>query len=149
MFEYSEEEICSIYRKAKDGQDKIQLIHELTLKTKKEIIMILEKNGFEVEKRKPKRLREEKFLELYNLGINDRKISQKLHIPESTVRRVRNKLNLPPVSQNSLDEKVEAVKLHSEGLTTSEIAAKLNVRYNTIWHWLNELGLKGNKKSRQ
>jgi len=87
---YSESEICTIYRNADKNQDKIKLLQELTLLKESEIIRILKKNGYEIEK--PNK---EKLLHFYNKGLSDARIARYLNVSESTIRNWRLKLGLP------------------------------------------------------
>lgn len=87
---YSESEICAFYRNADKRQDRIKLLQELTLLRESEIIIILKKNGCEIEK--PNK---EKFLHFYNKGLSDARIALYLNVSESTIRNWRVKFELP------------------------------------------------------
>lgn len=93
---YSENEICTIYRNAKDSIDKIKLLEELAMLPKKEIVEILNKNGYKVKKIRNtrKKYNDEDFLELYNKGLNDAEIAREMSCSEGTVNfwRQDNKL---------------------------------------------------------
>lgn len=87
---YSESEICTFYRNADKRQDRIKLLQELTLLRESEIIIILKKNGCEIEK--PNK---EKFLHFYKKGLSDARIALYLNVSESTIRNWRVKFELP------------------------------------------------------
>ncbi len=100
---YTEKEICEFYRKAYDGQDKLSLLEELTLLDRKKIIDILKKNGIHVETNRNSAAKE-RFLELYNQGLNDRQIARELGKSEGTINTWRSTLGLESNHKKRLRE---------------------------------------------
>ena len=80
---YTDEEICKFYRNGSN----LLIVQELTCRSKKEIISILERNGYEVKKTRStrKKYNDEDFIELYNKGLNNAQMSREIGCSECTV----------------------------------------------------------------
>lgn len=97
---YTEDEIYEIYRKADDSFNKLQLLQELTLKDKDDLVRILNKYGIEIkgassDRKRKSLVSEDRFMKYYNLGWTDNKISKAFGASESTIRYWRLKFDLP------------------------------------------------------
>lgn len=104
--DYTEYEMCKIFRNADENQDRIKLLNELTCIKEKDIIEILNRNNCRLTIKEIKinrkvagplkSLIEEDFIRLYNEGLNDKQISERLPVSQSTIQRLRNELGYKP-----------------------------------------------------
>lgn len=104
--DYTEYEICKIFRNADENKDRIKLLNELTCIKEKDIIEILIRNNYSLTSKEAKANRkvagplksliEVDFIRLYNEGLNDKQISERLPVSQSTIQRLRNELGYKP-----------------------------------------------------
>lgn len=144
--------ICKTFRNADINQDRIELIHELTLKGKEEIIRILKENGYEISsieetKEFRKEERKKRFLELQKQNLSVAEIAAQLKVSEGTVFRLRNYyIN---IHSNINGDKDKFKELYGEGKTDTEISDILGYNKSTVSRWRKDLGWKTNKKKKQ
>jgi len=146
----NDDDIVNHYKNYMDkGVDRIQILSDLTLKPKKEIVKILHEHGVEIgEVAKPRELvkeeREAEFLRLYNQGLTDMKIARKMHICEMTVFYWRQGNSLLSQQELKGNKRAECLALHNQGLSDYEIAKATGLSHSTVYRWR----LKGYKKNR-
>jgi len=111
---YADNEICQLYKQAKNKKEQISILRDLTLKSAKQIMEILEEGGcfkMDIEK-------QEKILEQYNKKLTDKAIGRELEISQSSVSTFLRRQGLPPngkkfpekIEIKEDEEKVEDVK---------------------------------------
>ena len=87
----------------------------------------------------------DKFLELYNNGVNDAQIARDLGYTESKVNSFRESLNLPIVDRKYFTDN-EFIIEYNKGYTDNELSKIFNVLPQYITHRRNKLGLKYHEK---
>lgn len=101
----------------------------------------------------PRKFTDEELIKLYNEGLSDHAIARILNVYQSTVRRRRVKLGLPPHPQfcrfkKLSSEQIERIKVMWADHSTVEIARALGVHRHTISSWAKKLGLNKKRKGR-
>ena len=92
----------------------------------------------------------EEFLEEYNKGIGDTKLSEIFKCSASKIARFRVQHNLPPFYKTKKSENEEIIKkAHSEGKTIKEISEITGLEYKYVAELLKEFGLEYNKEIKQ
>ncbi len=86
------------------------------------------------EKRRNKKERNKKIIELYKLGKSVKEICLELKISKPTV------LKILKIKELKKDRKVEIIELRKKGIGINEIAEKLKVSISTIRRVLKEIG---------
>lgn len=81
-------------------------------------------------------------ISLYNQGLNDREISEKLNLDEPTINIWRKEYNLPSITQLKTQKRKE---LHKQGKTDKEIATILKTSGNIIASWRAKYNISSNK----
>jgi len=94
-------------------------------------------------------------LDLYNQGLIDQEIADKLYLCTETIRHWRTKYNLPPNGGLSKEDQKERLRLYKAGWNDSQIAKLMGVSSRAIWGWRgvrnlppNESYTKGGMKKR-
>nr|DAJ94277.1 MAG TPA: transposase [Caudoviricetes sp.] len=91
---------------------------------------------------------EEKRLELYKQGFNDREIAEKLMYSKTEIFRWRTTRGLPPngstINFLSVEKDRQRMELFNQGLTDKEIADKVGLKECAIKRWRRNKGLKKN-----
>ena len=92
-------------------------------------------------------------MELYNQGLIDREIGEKLGSSRSLVWKHRKRLGLKNNGSNRVRARVftdqQLIDLHEQGLVDREIAEKLGVHQTLVCTYRNRLGLKTNGSNRR
>jgi len=99
----------------------------------------------------PRKFTDEELIRLYNEGLSDHAIARILNVYQSTVRRRRVQLGLPPHTQycrykKLSSEQIALIKAMWVDHSTVEIAKSLGIHRHTVSSWARKLGL--NMKSR-
>lgn len=135
-------EIRLSYRQAKDKTKQVEILHDLTLRTRKDLCGIL---GIPYT---------EEHLELdladdfYDQGMLDREIGAELGWSNDQVMHWRHERGLPSNAKPTYSQE-EFLELYDQGLIDREIAEIMGCRKMTVCRWRLALGLKPNGKSRQ
>ena len=99
---YTESEICSLYRQAKNKKSQIEILTQLTGVNKLAIENILKKGGYLMAEKKPKIMKDivipnsEKIKELHAQGLTQKEIAKEVGVAQSTVHYYFKKLELEP-----------------------------------------------------
>lgn len=98
----------------------------------------------------PKIIDDEKLIELYNQGLNDKEIAKVFGVTRNAVRKRRDQLGSKSMYREKENERIikknEKIKeLYNNGLDNMEIAKELNLNVSTVSKDLVELGLKTNR----
>lgn len=101
----------------------------------------------------PRKFTDEELIRLYNEGLSDHAIARTLNVYQSTVRRRRAKLGLPPHPQfrrfkKLSNEQIERIKDMWSSHSTVEIAKILGIHRHTISSWARKLKLSRKRKGR-
>ena len=104
---YTESEICSLYRQAKNKKSQINILTQLTGVQKFEIEKILEKGGYLVADL-------EKLKRLHADGLSGEEIGQEIGITSSTVFYHMKKLGLKPNGNGKRRNKKEEKKVEKK-----------------------------------
>jgi DNA-directed RNA polymerase specialized sigma24 family protein len=94
------------------------------------------------QKGKPK-IDVEELIKLYNEGLNDREIAERMGITIPSVRYWRKKLGLK--SKHIYGHKVDVnkiIELRNKGYSMNRIARELGVSYGTVEYWFHKLKIK-------
>ena len=104
----SNDEICLRYRLAKNQKEQIQILADLNVTTKQEIIEVLKQGGMVVPEQKPPapkvdkpkpprvfRFNTESARRLYDQKLTDKEIAAQLCLPVSTIWKWRKENSLP------------------------------------------------------
>jgi len=151
---YTDEEICLMFRNADERQDRVKLLSELSSLSKKEVVKILNKYGITVNEKQENKAfvhkqKQERFLELYEKGWTDKKISTELQIAESTVQYWRSRIGKPSQKEIKMNQKDKFLGLYEKGWTDVKIAGELGLCQSTASRWRIQLKLPSNTKKSQ
>lgn len=88
------------------------------------------------------------FMELYNSGLNDDEIAERLDVNYHQARYLRLKYNLESNSAKRLEEKYKkAMKYYKQGLSDKKIAEKVELSSVSIFNWRKDNELPSNYKA--
>lgn len=77
--------------------------------------------------------------ELYDQGLNDRQIGERLFLSTQAIYQLRKACRYPANTlangRRYITDYAERMKLYREGKNDAEIAMAQNVDKSTIWHW--------------
>ena len=135
------EEVRAKYARAQDKEAAIRVLADLTVSTRDEVRKFL---GVEKKvKKPPNRLDEAAAKELYDQGMSDRKIAERLNVATYTVCSWRNANGLPYIgaSRQISDNRLE---LYLAGMTDREIGRALGLTEKCIFSWRKRHGLPPN-----
>ena len=119
MLPYSENDICKLYRSALNKKYQIEILADMNLTDKEEILQVLNRNGIKVDYDK---------------------------LPEMKPMGGRHKTRAPKVS---LDERVEKYKeAERRGMTVTEAALYIGVTANHVRRYAKKHGLEYAKAKR-
>lgn len=101
----------------------------------------------------PRKFTDEELVRLYNEGLSDHSIARALNVYQSTVRRRRARLGLPPHPKfcrfkKLHNEQIERIKDMWASHSTVEIAKILGIHRHTISSWARKLKLNRKHKGR-
>jgi len=101
----------------------------------------------------PRKFTDEELIELYNRGLSDHAIARILNVYQSTVRRRRAKLGLPPHPQfcrfkRLSEEQIALIRSMWTEKPAVEIAKILGVHRHTVSSWAKKLGLSMKRRGR-
>ena len=97
---YTESEICSLYRQAKNKKSQIEILTQLTGVNKLAIENILKKGGYLMAEKKPKAVIDStvpnagKIIELHAKGLSQKQIAKEVGVAQSTMHYYFKKLDL-------------------------------------------------------
>jgi len=140
------------YRQSADKQYAIRVLADVTLLPRKAIEDALIADGCAVKRRKQYkpdgRLDTDKALELYQQGMTDPQIAQRVGVDKTTVWRwrINNRLPCNDYARKGPDYS-ETERLYRQGLSDGEIAKAVNKSTGAIWKWRQRRGLPPNYKS--
>lgn len=122
---YSNEEICNLYKNARHSTNQLGILQQLTLKSKEEIQEILIDGGvYKIEKRDP--VDKEKIIELKNKGLSNAKIAKEIGCSPGYVT-----ICLKKEKDNENEEvKMHNEQKHSDNLTSKECANVSEIKGN-------------------
>ena len=85
---------------------------------------------------------------LWEQGLNDREIGQRLGVCDTTIWAWRKVEELPPNRKETLNA-VKMTELLQAGLTDAEVARELGIRAKSVEAWRNRRGIKRNPTARE
>ncbi len=98
--------------------------------------------------RSTRRFTDQQLIDLYDQGLVDRVIGEKLGTSSSTVWESRVRLGLKANGIPRIFSDQQLIDLHKQGLTDTEISKKLGSSSGLVWKHRNRLGLKINSGNR-
>ncbi len=144
---YSNEEIIDLYKHCKHKKQQIEILCELTLLTRKEILKILGLNAKE-HPPKVKAIRdpalEERKEQLYRQGKSIKEMARELGVCDSCVGVWLRKKGYGKKTKNTSHARY--LEQYNSGLTDTEIATELGVSTSAVRSWRNRNHFKINKK---
>lgn len=85
---------------------------------------------------------EKKRRELYDKGLNDREIAERIGVHQTTITAWRHRNNLPPNQKRGSPQKHDYDKikeLYDKGMNDKEIAKKLDIPRISVWRIRNQV----------
>jgi len=101
----------------------------------------------------PRKFTDDELVKLYNKGLSDHAIARILNVYQSTVRRRRARLGLPPHPQfcrfkRLSEEQIKLIRNMWTDKPAVEIAKTLGVHRHTVSSWARKLGLNMKRRGR-
>lgn len=91
----------------------------------------------------------EKRMALYNQGLSDQEIGEKLYLSYATIAYWRKINGLPSNSEHrriTPGMEVEMLRMHQDGMSDGQIAKTMGLVKNTVLSWRRRRGLRANFK---
>ena len=150
----SKQEIEYRYRQADDKAEILKVLADLTCSTPEEVVDLLGVpcpatciwESYQFSRKANAKIDTDAIIRLYETGLSDRQIAQKLDYSVSSVSKWRRKFGLPPHGVRPVVDFQSAMELYKAGWSDNRIARVLGTSKATIsgWRHRNYLPANGN-----
>lgn len=132
MHDYTENDICTIYRNQIEPKEGVEILHQLTGMAHSQITAILIEHGYQLECKPDKN---KILLELYKQGLTDTEMSNAALYSINVVRRWREANHLKSNKKPPMLDHETALRLYKKGCKDKAIANKLQCTYSAVQKW--------------